>query len=167
MSKETLSDITKRLRRALADGHAGPLRIAKEVLGVVQRWPTYKDEANMSPNEWLRTIEAGANMSYFKVRAKAADRLGSEVVRWDHIAAVWAHRQAVNDKAFKDLVVEVRRQRMERGTGTPPLSKDAVVRVSRLVWGTTPRQPKPPAECEECVRRQSKIEELERRIGAH
>lgn len=165
--QENFATRTERLRKGLADGATGPLRMAKEVLAVTAEWDTYKDEANVTAAQWIRSLRHGVDMRFFALRAVAAERIGADARRWDHEAAIWAvgQPQAQNDLALRTLVKRVAEERAKAGPVGPPLCKNAVRRIALEVWGAPAKKPKV-IECSDCGEKAAEIAALKAQLAA-
>lgn len=135
-------------RKALHDASAGPLRIARDIVQLGERWESYREEASgLDCTTWLRAnLGRGHGLGFFQRVAHAVDVIGEHCRRTYHwrVACyvaqnVPASKVGLVDKAIRDATVS---------NGGVPLSPDQGERAVKRVLKHKPQR----ARCARCER---------------
>ncbi len=162
MTKEDLIAIGVRLKKTMSESAAGPLIVAREVIGIVNNWSDV-GQKGVTAEQWItRTLGRGYTIRWFQRRVDAVDKLGEASRRfWHHQGAVWAATMIKNPMHLKKLNDEV--WAATKANASVPISSTAVMRIARKLGIKKPLGKTPCANCEKLKKR---IAELEgRRMG--
>ncbi len=149
-TRETLADIARRLRPAMAGAACGPLIVAADVVKLADNWTLYQAEANgRSPAEWLiKTFGKGKDLAWFTRRFEAVELIGEAARRtWHHEAAVWVVDHVRDVTHVQRLNVAVMEERKRNGNN--PLTKVQVTLLAKKI-GILVSKTKPHKTCGRC-----------------
>lgn len=163
-TRKTLEQRAAEWARAMSDGATGPLRIAMEVVDVIDHWVDYKDEAGgVEPGSWLAVTFAGTSMNvgFWRRRAEAVQVLddGKRTVhrRLHHDAAVWLAGRPAEYRAetYRRCLVDATRR------GRPLMLGEVQTHWHKVA----PKKAQPEAKpCERCAELEKEIERLKAKV---
>jgi hypothetical protein len=142
--RDSLNDISAKLKRATTEGKSGPLRYCKEVMRLAEQWDEHKDEAgDISCSAWLRKV-SGQNYAWWAVRAEAVAKIGEWARRQlDHDVAKFVARNI--EAKHLEQVYFMLRSEFKENNGIPISLNAARHKINKLLKRRTE-----PHECQSC-----------------
>lgn len=161
--RQDLANRIAYIKKQMADGATGPLRVAERVVALSDEWESQWRGALESDEDfrtWLRRqLGRGRDLAWFVVRRDAVRSIGRLATCFHHEAAVWLHQRGL-DAASLDKVAKAA-YAFAKNQGDNPLSKTQALRVYAEVLGSAPRQARATRPCGECAGRDALVEMLQ------
>lgn len=161
-ARATLFDKAASWKRDMQDAAVGPLRIARDVMRIVEHWDRWGEHTDHKrPGSWLVSIFGlGLDTKFWRRRAEAIASLdpnsnGHVARTLSHQAAVYIH-ESIPEKEWANLLAECHRARKENGG--LPIRASEVLTLYRRVFNRRP--PRRRAGCAKCAEKDAEIARL-------
>jgi len=126
--KSDLDTRVKAIKAQMVDHHVGPLRVAEEVVAILDHWDLYRAQAgDLDADAWAeKTFGKRHSAAEHRRRVKAIEelvRLGYQratiLSRFDHFVAVYVTGQSIPPPQRKAVVNAILQEQKERGCLLP------------------------------------------------